>query len=328
MAMSNLLTTIWQSLRGNTGVGRDFIAVYSELGAILLALILFKTFIQEGLQVSSGHHSELPRILVKYLFVAAMFYVWSQAANSIFSAVQALATWFYPNLDKLLDTMAASMATMEGSQQATANSQGLVSTVVGTLYNFTVGGLFTLIGIVILFLCWGLILVNIAGSLTILAMSLMLGPVFFALSFDREFRGQALNWFSTVLSYFMLIPLYGAALTIAAAVAGASVNSHLFGLPSSGQFLAQIIGPFMAVGVVFSTNKIVNSLVGGAAGSGLGSTVLGVITVAAGLLPGGAMVRSTFSAGRGAIAAAASAGSVVGAKLSSTARAALGKQGE
>ncbi len=328
MAMSNLLTTIWQSLRGNTGVGHDFIDVYMKLGILLLGLILFKTFIQEGMQVASGYLSELPRVLVKYLFVAAMFTVWPRAADSIFSAIQTLATWFYPSLDKLLDTMAASMATMEGSQQAAANSQGLVSTVVGTLYNFTAGGLFTFIGILILFLCWGLILVNIAGSLTILAMSLMLGPVFFALSFDREFRSHALNWFSTVLSYFMLIPLYGAALTIAAAVAGASVNSHLFGLPSSGQFLAQIIGPFMAVGVVFSTNKIVNSLVGGAAGSGLGSMVIGTITVAAGLLPGGALIRSTALAGRGAVASAANAGSVVGAKLSSTARAALGKQGE
>jgi TrbL/VirB6 plasmid conjugal transfer protein len=219
--------------------------------------------------------------------------------------------------------MASSMGYMEGSQQATANSQGLVSTVLGTLYNFTLGSLFTLIGMIVLFLCYGLILVNIAGSLTILTMNLVLGPVFFALAFDRDFRGHAQKWFAAILSYFMLIPLYGAALTVAATIAGAAVPANLFGLPSGAQVLAQVVGPLMAVGVVFSTNKIVNTLVGGAAGSGLGSMAMGAAGIGISLLPGGAVVRSTVAAGRSAAAAAGNAGQVIGSKLSSTARAAL-----
>jgi hypothetical protein len=221
--------------------------------------------------------------------------------------------------------MAGSMSFMEGTQQATANTQGLVSTVLGTLYNFTFGALFVLIGMIVLFLCYALILINIAGSLTILAMNLVLGPVFFALSFDRDFRGHAQHWFAAVLSYFMLIPLYGAALTVAATIAGAAVPANLFGMPSSAQVMAQVIGPFMSVGVVFSTNKIVNALVGGAAGSGLGSMALGVTGTVVGLLPGSAVVRSTAAAGRSAVGAAASAGRVIGSKISSTARAALGR---
>ena len=138
------------------------------------------------------------------------------------------------------------------------------------LYNFTLGSLFVVIGTIVLFLCYALILINIAGSLTILAMNLVLGPVFFALAFDRDFRSHALHWFAAVLSYFMLIPLYGAALTVAAAIAGAAVPANLFGMPSSAQIAAQLIGPLMSVGVVFSTNKIVNALVGGACGIGTG----------------------------------------------------------
>lgn len=65
-------------------------------------------------------------------------------------------------------------------------------------------------------------------------------------------------------------------------------NARLFGLPSISHFMAQILGPLMAVGVIFSTNKIVNALVGGAA---------------------------------------ASAARVIGSRLSSTARAALGRGG-
>jgi len=325
MNLSDLLTALWLSLRGTLGGGHDFVVVYTALGAILWGFLLFKVFLQEGLQVATGHRSELVRILVKYLFIAGMFAIWPQASSSIFSAVKLLATTFYPSLDSLLDKMAGSMGFMEGSQQTAANAQGLVSTILGTLYNFTLGGLLVLIEKIALFLCYALILINIAGSLTILAMNLVLGPVFFALSFDRDFRGHAQHWFAAVLSYFMLIPLYGAALTVAATIAGAAVQTNLFGMPSSAQVMAQVIGPFMSVGVVFSTNKIVNALVGGAAGSGLGSMTLGGAGAIVGLRPGSAMVRSTAAAGRSAASAAASAGRVVGSKISSTARAALGK---
>src|SRR2546426_136626 len=322
MSISNLLTAIWSALRGTTGGGQDFVVVYTALGAVLWGFLLFKVFLQEGLQVATGHRSELVRILVKYLFIAGMFAIWPQASTSIFSAVKLLATTFYPSLDSLLDKMAGSMGFMEGSQQTAANAQGLVSTVLGTLYNFTLGSLFVLIGMIALFLCYALILINIAGSLTILAMNLVLGPVFFALAFDRDFRGHAQHWFAAVLSYFMLIPLYGAALTVAAAIAGAAVPANLFGFPSIAQVLAQVIGPLMSV---FSTNKIVNALVGGAAGSGLGSMALGVAGIGLSLLPGGAMVRSTAAAGRSAVGAAANAGRLIGSKISSTARAALGR---
>jgi hypothetical protein len=66
----------------------------------------------------------------------------------------------------------------------------------------------------------------------------------------------------------------------------------------------------MAVGVVFSTNKIVNALVGGASGSGLGSMAMGVGGIGISLIPGGAVVRSTVAAGRSAAAAAGNAAAV------------------
>jgi hypothetical protein len=324
MNISDLLDILWQVLRGNLG-GIDFVAVYSALGAVLWAFLLFKVFLQEGLQIASGHGTELPRILVKYLFVAAMFAVWPTAANRLFWALQWLASFFFPNMDQLLTTLTKSMTIMGGGEQAGSNSEGLVSSVLGTLYNFTLGSLLTGIGIVVLFLCYALIMINIAGTITILAMNLVIGPVFFALAFDREFRSYALHWFAAVLSYFMLIPLYGAALYIAAAIAGAAIPTNLFGLPSGAQMAAQLIGPLMAVGVVFSTNKVINALVGGAAGSGLGSMALGVAGIGISTLPGGAMIRSTAVASQSAVSAVVSATKTVSSKISSTARAALGK---
>src|SRR5881409_3141007 len=117
MNLSRLLDAIWFAMRGS---GPDFILVYTALGAVLWGFLLFKVFLQEGLQVATGHHSELARILVKYLFIAGMFAIWPEASSSNFSAVKLLAATFYPSLDTLLDKMAGSMGFMEGSQQAAA----------------------------------------------------------------------------------------------------------------------------------------------------------------------------------------------------------------
>jgi len=106
MNLSDLMTVLWAALRGNLSGGLDFVVVYSALGAILWAFILFKVFLQEGLQVATGHGTELPRILVKYLFIAGMFAICPQASTSIFSAIKVLATTFYTSLNGLLDTIA------------------------------------------------------------------------------------------------------------------------------------------------------------------------------------------------------------------------------
>ncbi|MCI0623429.1 MAG: type IV secretion system protein [Acidobacteria bacterium] len=327
LSISQILKNIWAALRGagGAGAGMDFIVVYDSLGAILFAFLLFKVFLTEGLHVAMGARTELPRILVKYLFVAAMFAVWPRAADALFAAVTSLADLFYPSLDTLLQGMNTPMTALTTTNQAATNTQGLTETILGGLYNFTIGNLLILVGTIVLFLCYALVLVNIAGSLTILAMNLVLGPVFFALAFDKDFRVHSHKWFSTVLSYFLLIPLYGAALAVAAQLLGTSLPANWFGLPSGPQMMAQLIGPIMSVGVVFSTNRIVNSLVGGAAGAGAGSMVLGLAGVGAHLIPGGAVLRSTAAGGRAAVGAAASAARSVGSRLSATARAALGR---
>jgi len=324
MALSELLANIWANLRGS-GSGTDYLAVYDALGAVLWGFILFKVFLQEGLQVASGGETSLPRIFVKYVFVAGMFAVWPQAATAVFNAVIRLAELFYPDLNTLLLDMNTQMRGMSEAENAVGNTQGFLESILGTLYNFTIGNFLILIGMLILFLCYALVLVNIAGSITVLALNLLLGPVFFALAFDREFRSHSLNWFAAVLSYFMLIPLYGAALAVAATLLGSSIPTDLFGLPSSAQVLAQLIGPIMSVGVVFSTNKLINALVGGAAGSGAGSMALGLTGILASMIPGRALIHSTASATTAVVGATVGGIKTVGSKLSSTARAALGK---
>ena len=131
ISLSWLMDTLWFGLRGAWGT--DFVAVYTALGAILWGFLLFKVFLQEGLQVAMGNRSELPRILVKYLFIAGMFGIWPQLSSSLFRAVQLLAATFYPDLNEVFNQMAGGMAFMQTSTQAAENSQGLVATILGSL---------------------------------------------------------------------------------------------------------------------------------------------------------------------------------------------------
>ncbi len=324
MNLAQLMDLLWNALRGRVNGGWDYVIVYTTLGAILWAFLLFKGFLQEGISVASGNRTELHRILIKYVFIAGMFAVWPMAADHIFNAVKILATHFYPSFTTLAESLVDKSEFMDGAMSSTTNSQGLVSTVLGTLYNSTFGMLFIGIGAIVLCICYGLILICIGGSLTILAMNLVLGPVFFAMAFDREFRDYAMRWFMAVLSYFMLIPLYGAALTVGVVLLSAAMpNPHGFSSTSSGMVAAQILGPVLALGIVLSTNKIINALVGGASGAGLGHIALGIGSTAISLIPGAAMLRATGAAGGAAFKAGVNATKSVSSRLSTTATAAI-----
>jgi hypothetical protein len=304
--MNDLLTLIWDALRGRTAANSlDFILVYDALGAVIWGFLLFKVFATEGLRVASGEKTELPKILIKYVVIAGMFFFWPlTAADRVFTAIVSLTDMVFPNWETLRDQFSVAMYRWSDYERAGGHSWGIIGTIIGTVQNFTAGALLGTIGGLMLFLSYILIIISMVGSITVLMMNLVLGPVFFALAFDKDFRQIAMHWFNAVLAYFLLIPLYGAAFTVAITVAGAAIPGHVIGLISPGTAYAQLLGPFIAVGIVFSVNKVVNSLVQGAAGSGLASSVLGVSVAAASMIPGAAMMHSTVKATSATVRAA------------------------
>jgi len=299
MNLFDFLNMLWQSARGLNGSGIDFVAVYAGIGGAIWALLLFKVFLAEGLQIASGHQTELPRILVKYLFVAMMFTIWPWLATKLWDVAAVAAQSFFPNLSDLFSTMTIAMNRMSEQSRAEGNLQALTMAIVdpvGAVGRTILNGLLVIIGMFTLFVCYMLIIINVAGSLTILAMNLVIGPVFFAFAFDRDFRSIAVHWLTAALSYMLLMPLYGLSLHMAATIAGAAIPPNWTGFTSIGQIAAQLLGPFMALGIVFSTNKVISALVGGASGGGLGSSVLGAAAIGMSIIPGGGMLSATGSA--------------------------------
>jgi hypothetical protein len=86
MNIFDFLNLLWQAARGQNGAGMDFVAVYAGIGGAIWALLCFKVFITEGLNIASGNQTELPRIFIKYLFVALMFATWPWLATRFWDA--------------------------------------------------------------------------------------------------------------------------------------------------------------------------------------------------------------------------------------------------
>ena len=292
--------------------GPDFIEIYSVIGIMIFGILWFKVFITEGIHVASGDKSELPKILVKWIFVAALFLLWgggtvtiagntvnASLANAIWSGASSLAQLCFPNIEDIFRNMTSAMTNMSAQQVARAEASSWISSIVGAIAEAgsnIMSGIMSLVGILVLFLCYMLILINIAGSLAILAMNLVIAPVFFGLAFDKDFRSPAMSWFTAVLSYVLLMPMYGLAIRMAASVAGSAIPAANSAFPTTGQIAAQLLGPFLALGIVFSANKVVSMLVGGGAGGGLGRSVLGGAMGAAAML--GVTGKAAAAAGK------------------------------
>lgn len=327
MNMADFLEILWNALRGRGGSPIDYVEVYTALGAIIWAFLLFKTFLQEGLQVASGERTELHKILIRYVAVAGAFFAWPVVSDRIFGAVSALVQMFYPSLTSVITELMNKQLFLNHSLAGQESTEGLVSTILGVTYNMSLGLVFTGLGIVVLIVCCLIILLCIMGSVTILAMNMVLAPVFFALAFDKSTINIAQKWFTTMLSYFMLLPLYGAALSLAVAIQ-ASAGALPTGSPGAGQVFAQILGPVLALGVVLATNKIVAAYVGGAVTGNLGGIAMAAAAIASRgaskIVSVGGKAASTTTSGTAPGGTSSGAGGTNG--LSATAQAAISKK--
>ena len=284
----DIIDILWLTLTGNIG-GINFIQQFSALGLLIFGFLVFKSLVGESVNLVTGRGTELPKTLIKYLFVTMLIAGWPWLADSLYLGVVNIVKAFFPDMQEVLSTMLSSWETIQQMEEARKVDRGLFSKLleVASNPNYAAGmlvldGLLIAVSWLILILCYAIILINAVGAITILVMNLVLGPVFIALSFDKDFRSPAVQWMMTILSYTMLMPLYGAAIRMAAAIAGAAsfVGLEQFTLSginvSSGVMAARLLGPFLAVGIVFSTNKVIASLIGGTGGSGLGGMIAGV----------------------------------------------------
>ncbi|HOT02422.1 MAG TPA: type IV secretion system protein, partial [Acidobacteriota bacterium] len=198
---------------------------------------------------------------------------------------------------------------MQNTDQAAVAGQGslgMMGAIVALPTAMTLHQISTLGGLVAI-LCYAIMLVSVAGIFSMLGIYLILGPVFIPLGLTDAFSSFFYKWVGVVLSFFLVIPIYGATLAVIMALLGGSVInlSNLVGLPSLEHVFQAVIGPIISVGLILGVNKIASSLTGAYFGQ-TGSMAFSIGAAAAGI--GAKLGLSAATAGAGAPAAAGAGG--------------------
>ena len=322
-SLTSLIQVIWQAVTGGVG-GVNYVTVFSQIAVVIWGFMGFVMFASEALDLAAGRGFKLDKKLVVYAFLGLLIFVWPNAANNSYNAAANMAEAFMGDSDAILDTLMGSYLDMQDVDETTVEETGLwdrVSAILVMLPQKIGQVFFTGIGVLITLACYILILIMIAGMFATFAMTLALGPVFVALGLSEHFRQYAWRWFGCYLTYFLAIPLYGAALQIVVAIFGAGVVdlSQMQGGVGMDHMAVSVFGPLVSLGVVFAVSKVVSGLTGGAMG-GTGSLAMSLGMGAAGIA-GRAMGGASAAGG-----AAMSGASVATAGASNSVKAATAEK--
>jgi len=320
-ALGTLIQIIWAALHGSQG-GFDIAGAFSVLGNGLWQIMCVWAFANEAIDMASGKESNLPKLLLRWAIISAVLLSWPTMADNLYGAAASLSNAIIPNTTALYGKFMEGYRLMQGADQAAVAGQGFLG-VYGSLAALpsammmqqmaTLGGLVAMV-------CFLILLVSVAGIFMVFAMYLVMGPVFIALGMTEAFSGFMYKWIGVVLSFFLVIPLYGGALAIIVAILGGSVVNlaNLQGLPSLDHVFTVIMGPILAVGLILGVNRVASGLTGAYFGQ-QGSMAFTIGMAAAGI--GARLGLSAATAGAGAPVAAG--GAAAGSAATGTVTAAV-----
>ncbi|HOB54196.1 MAG TPA: type IV secretion system protein [Acidobacteriota bacterium] len=310
-ALGTLIDIIWQAIHGEAG-GYDIAGAFQDFGGILWQIMCLWAFAHEAIDMAMGKGTNLPKLLLRWAIISAVILAWPSMADHLYTAADNLAGAVIPKLQDVFNLFKTGYCQMQNTDQTAVTQQGflgLFSSIAAIPSAMMINQIST-IGGAITIVCFAILLVSLAGVFMIFALYLIMGPVFIALGMTDTFSSFMYKWIGVVLSFFLVIPLYGAALAIIIALYGSSVinMANIQGLPSMDHVFNMIIGPILSVGLILGVNKVASTLTGSYFGQA-GSMAFAIGTAAAGI--GARLGLSAATAGAGAPAAgtAGSAGS-------------------
>lgn len=319
-ALDTLIQIIWTALHGGHG-DYDIAGAFHVLGNGLWQIMCVWAFANEAMDMAAGKGTNLPKLLLRWAVISAVLLAWPVMADNLYGAAMRLAAAIIPDSETVFLKLMEGYAAMQGADQAAVAGQGLLGGLgsLAALPSALMMHQAAMVGGLVAMACFLILLVSVAGIFMIFAMYLVMGPVFIALGMTDAFSGFMYKWIGVVLSFFLVIPLYGAALCIVLAVVGSTGFNlaNLQGLPSLDHVFNAVMGPILAVGLILAVNRVAGALTGsyfgqqgsmaftiGMAAAGIGAR-LGLSAVSAGAAAGGAAaVAGAGSAGSGAVPAA------------------------
>ena len=304
-SFGTLARTIWDALNGTSFNAAEGFLV---LGTGLWGIMCLWAFAHEAIDIASGKGTNLPKLLLRWAIIGALLAAWPTMADNLFNVAARLADQM-PDAGQLASYYLEGYSKMQNTDQAAVAGQGslgMMGAIVALPTAMTLHQISTIGGLVAI-LCYAIMLVSVAGIFSMLGIYLILGPVFIPLGLTDAFSSFFYKWVGVVLSFFLVIPIYGATLAVIMALLGGSVInlSNLVGLPSLEHIFQAVIGPIISVGLILGVNKIASSLTGAYFGQ-TGSMAFSIGAAAAGI--GAKLGLSAATAGAGAPAAAGAGG--------------------
>jgi len=311
--LSDVIQIIWDALHGS-----DVAHAFQFLGITFFNIMCFWSLFKVALSMADGKDFKLTEWLFRWAIINGFMIGWPTFADKLYLAATNIGGAIMPDQDKVYESFMVGYNAMNASDQAANAALGTLGSglsLLAALPSAFVTHQLSSIGMLVVVLCYIVVLLAVAGLYFILGAYLIMGPVFIALGMTDEYAGFMYKWIGVVLSFFLVIPLYGSALHVITALAGGgAVNlSNLQGMPGVGHMFASLAGPVISIGIIFAVGKIASSLTG----SYFGNT--GSLAFSIGVAAAGIGVRMGMSSGGmgGAAAGTSSAGSAAKAAASS-----------
>ncbi len=314
-ALNTIILQIWSAVHGG---GVDYIQVFTTAAAGIWLIMMIVNLWGEAISMAAGNQTQLPKMLSIYAVLGMIIWNWPWLADHLYSGSVASLNFFMNKSNTFLGNVSLAFERMQELDIAATTQQSGVM-IADPITSAVISGLAVVVGSLALIACYLLTIIMVASSFTILALYLVMGPLFIALGVNENFRQFTFKWIGAVLSYLVVIPLYGAALDICNVIFGASLPNwtNIVGTPSIDHMFIMLFGPLISIGLIFAVSRVAHELTGGVGHSaGSMAASIGMMAAAAAAKIGGAAATGGAgaaagggaSAGGGAASAASSGG--------------------
>ncbi|MEN8153476.1 MAG: type IV secretion system protein [Acidobacteriota bacterium] len=238
-------------------------------GSIFLLMIVFE-FIKEATNIVTGKGINLAAKLLLILFVGTLILRYDEISTGIYNTAEKIGSNVineFGNLwEKLDESYQEGVMKHKASLETHRDNTGWIE----WLFSKIVIAILTSIAVLILFFIIIYILVMIAGVYASLALVLALGPVFIAMFVSEELRSMGVRWALIVLSYLLTLPIYLIVFQVIIDLSGRNIYNGLEMSSSATieQIILLLVGPLIALGLMFSVSDVVAKILGSAGNAG------------------------------------------------------------
>jgi type IV secretory pathway VirB6-like protein len=285
--MTDVITIIHDVLWANLGAFRI-------AGTAIVGFLLALELMEEAFDLATGRGFKLDKRLLTYMFCAVFIVGYPILADAIWSSALGLGSKALDGFIQIKEQiLTQTEAAMNAMNAACSGFFGILSAIkaLPSLICFGIGVLFMIIALIVIY-------IMLAGAFASLAFVIVLGPFFIPFILNPATRGMFISWVSNVISYLIMIPMLGWAISITVSIffdAATKTMLSFSGKPGFSHLLTLLLGPLTCIGIAMNVPKVVSSLIGG--GGGAGGAMMGAAAAGAGMAIHGGSVGGGASGG-------------------------------